>query len=142
MYITKINSFSCKQISLYYSCVMFSLLPLRIFYFSCYFEVYLGFKLECIKKKLPKFFQSILCRMDKWNLFLSTNVLLFDVLTILIHHFVLLFSILKKRSFVSKGKRILSQAAWFFFRFLCWMYTYLKSLMIYQSGITMNIRNT
>ena len=32
--------------------------------------------------------------MDKWNFSLSINVLLFDVLTILIHHYVLLFSIL------------------------------------------------
>ena len=53
--------------------------------------------------------------MGKWNLFLSTNVLLFDafdVLTILIHQFVLFLSIL-----MSKGKTMLSQAACFFFTF-------------------------
>ena len=46
-----------------------------------------------LKIKFPKHFQSIR-RMDKCNLFLSTNVLLFYVLTTLIHHFVLFFSIL------------------------------------------------
>ena len=45
-------------------------------------------------EKVPKIFQSMLSWMDKCNLFLGTNVLLFDVLTILIHHFVLSFSIL------------------------------------------------
>ena len=54
--------------------------------------------------------------MDKWNLFLSTNILLSDVLTILIHHFVLFFSIpSQKEKFMSNGKTILSQAALFFF---------------------------
>ena len=47
--------------------------------------------------------------MDKWNL--SPNVLLFDVLTILIHHFILFFSILSQKDFMSKGKTILGQAA-------------------------------
>ena len=49
--------------------------------------------------------------MDKWNLFISTNLLLFDILTILIHRFVLFFSILsKKRNFMLNEKTILSQA--------------------------------
>ena len=50
--------------------------------------------------------------MDKCNLFLSTNVLLYDVLTILIH--ILCYSSIssvKKINFMSKGKVILSQAA-------------------------------
>ena len=76
---------------------MFSLLPLRVLYFPCYVEVSLDSKLERIKKKIPKIFQSILYRMDKWNLFLSTNVLLFDVFNILIHHFMLFFSILSQK---------------------------------------------
>ena len=43
------------------------------------------------------------CRSDKWNLFLSTNVLLFDVFTILTQNFVLFFSIIsQKRNFMSK----------------------------------------
>ena len=89
---------------------MFSLLPPRILFFSCYVEVSLDFKLERIFKKVPKIFQSILCRMDKWNLFLSTNLLLFDILIILIHHFVLFFSILRqKEKFYVKRKIILSQ---------------------------------
>ena len=65
--------------------------------------------------------------MDKCNLFLDTNALLFDALIILIHHLVfqypfsiLSFTILcdtsvsvsvKKINFKSKGKTILSQAA-------------------------------
>ena len=36
--------------------------------------------------------------MDKLDLSLRTNVLLFDVLTILIHHFVLFFSILSQKN--------------------------------------------
>ena len=67
---------------------MFPLLPLRILYFPCYVEESLDFILERILKKIPKGFQSILCRMDKWNLFLNTNAFLLDVLTISIHHFV------------------------------------------------------
>ena len=55
---------------------------------------------------MPNIFQSKLCRMDKWNLFVSTNVLLFDVLTILINRFVLFFSILsQKQKFYVKGKK-------------------------------------
>ena len=37
--------------------------------------------------------------MDKCNLFLSTNELLFDVRTILIRHFVLFLSILSQKKF-------------------------------------------
>ena len=123
---------------------MFSLLPLRILYFPCYVEVSLDFKLERIfKKKFPKIFQSILCRMDKWNLFLSTNVLLFDVLTILIHHFVLFFSILsQKEKFYVKKKNHTQSSCKIFFRILCRMDIYFKRLIIYQSGIPMNISNT
>ena len=37
---------------------MFSLLPLRVLYFSCYVKVFLNFKLErlFLKKKIPKYF--------------------------------------------------------------------------------------
>ena len=50
---------------------------------------------------------------------------------------------------MSKGKTILSQAkqnkkkkySAIFFRILCRMNIYFKWLMIYQSGITMNITN-
>ena len=93
---------------------MFSLLSLRILYFPCYVEVSLDSKLERIfkKKKISKIFQSMLCGMDKCNVFLSTNVLLFDVLTILIHHFMLFFSILSQKClFMLKRKTILSQTA-------------------------------
>ena len=123
---------------------MYSLLPLRILYFPCYVEVSLDFKLERIfKKKFPKIFQSILCRMDKWNLFLSTYVLLFDILTILIHHFVLFFSFLsQKEKFYVKRKNNTQSRCIIFFRILCRMDIYFNRLTIYQSGITMNIRNT
>ena len=87
-----------------------------------------GFKLERIyKKKSQRFF--ILCRMEKLDLLWGTNVLLFDVLTISIGHFVLFFSILsqkkkKKKSFISKRKTILSQAAWFFSSyFMSWFFS-------------------
>ena len=54
--------------------------------------------------------------MDKWNLFLNTNALLFAVLIILKHHSCYSsVSSVKKRSFTSIGQTILSQAAWFFF---------------------------
>ena len=50
--------------------------------------------------------------MDFLRLFLSTNVLLFDVLAILMHHLCYSsVSSVKKRNFMSKGKTILSQAA-------------------------------
>ena len=67
---------------------------------------------------------------------------LFEVLIILMRHFVLFFSILsQKEKFYVKRKTILSQAAWSFFRILCRMDIYFKMLVIYQSGITMNISN-
>ena len=55
----------------------------------------------------------MLFRMDKLDLFLSTNVLSVDAITSLMHHSVLFFSIYsqKKKSFMSKRKTILSQAA-------------------------------
>ena len=97
---------------------MFSLLPLRILYFPCYVEVSLDFKLEHVKeKKFPKTFQSILCWMDKWDLFLSTNVLLFDFLTILIRQFVLFFS-QKKKFYVKRKNNIQSSCMIFFSYFM------------------------
>ena len=67
--------------------------------------------------------------MDKWNL--SPNVLLFDVLTILIHHFMLFFSILSQKDFMSKGKTILGQAAGFFPLFYVgWTYFLIGSIFI------------
>ena len=83
---------------------MFSLLPLRYLYVPCYVELpwILNYN---VLKKISKIFQSILCRMDKWNFILSTNVLSFDVLTILIHHFVLCFSILSQEEKCRREKR-------------------------------------
>ena len=95
------------------------------------------------KKKIPKNFQHILCRMDKWNLFLSTNVLSFNVLTILIHHFVLFFSILsQKEKFYVKRRNNTRSSYMIFSRILCQMDIFFKRLSIYQNGITMNISNT
>ena len=87
---------------------MFSILPLRILYFPCYVEVSLDSKLERNKKNFPKTFQSMLSRMDKLDLFLNTNVLLFDVLTILRYSLV---SSVKKINFMSKSKTRLNQTA-------------------------------
>ena len=114
---------------------MFSLLPLRILYFPCYVQVSLDFKLERIKK-IPKIFQSILCRMDKLDLFLNKNVLLFDVLTILIHHFVLFFSISsqKNKFYVKKEKQFSVKLHDFFFVFYVgWTYILRASLLIKES---------
>ena len=126
---------------------MFSLLPLRILYFPCYFEVSLNFKLErtfFFFKKIPNIFQSIFCRMDKWNLFLSTYILLINVLIFLIHHFVLFFSILyqNEKTYVKRFLRQYSFKLHDFFCILCGMDIFLKKLIIYQSGITTKISNT
>ena len=105
----------------------------------------LDFELERIKKKIKnlKIFQRLLCRMDKWNLFLSANVLLFDVLTILIHHFVLFFSILsQKEKFYVKRRNNTQSSCMIFFCILSRMDIFFKRLIIYQSGITVNITNT
>ena len=137
------NFFSCKQ-KLLLCCYIipvlcFFLLPLKVLYFACYVEVPLHSKLKHVflKKISPKIFQSVLCRMDKWNLFLSINVFLFDVLTILIRHFVLFFSILSpKKKFCIKRKNKLHD----FF-----LDIYFMRFIIYQSGITMitmNVSNT
>ena len=86
---------------------MLFFLPLRVLNFPCYVELSLDPKLEFnFFQKTPKkqtnsrrFFKAycVGCTNVKCNLFLSTNVLLFDVRTILIHHFVLLFSILSQK---------------------------------------------
>ena len=134
---TNNNFFSRKQKLLLYCyiiLVMFSFLPLRIFVFSLLRWSILDFKLERIKKKIiPKIFQSIFCRMDKWNLFLSTNVLLFDPLTILMHHFVLFFNVLsqKEKSYVKRKNN--TQSSWmifFFVFYVGWTYFLSGSLFI------------
>ena len=82
--------------------------------------IILDFELEHILKQISKIFQSILCRIDKWNLFLSTNVLLFDVLNILILHFVLFFSILsrKEKFYVKRKSNSWSSCMIFFSHFM------------------------
>ena len=106
---------------------MFSLLPQRILYFPYYIKVSVDFKLERIfKKKSKRFF--ILCRMEKLDLLWGTNVLLFDVLTILIGHFVLFFSILsqkkKKKVLSRKEKQYSVKLLDFFLHILCRMDIY------------------
>ena len=120
-----VNKYYYYILLYYYIILLFSLLPRVVLYFSCNVEVSLGFKLNRIQIKFPKIFQSILCRMDKWNLFLSTNVLLFDTPTILIHHFVLLFSILSKKEkfYVKRKRNTQSSCMTFFFVFYVgWTY--------------------
>ena len=71
------------------------------------------------------------------------NVLLFDVLIILMHHFVLFFNIRsQKEKFYVKRKNNTQLNCMIFFHILCRMEIYFKRLVIYQSGITMNISNT
>ena len=55
----------------------------------------------------------------------------------------MLFSVssVKKKNFSSKGKTILVKLR-DFFCILCWMDIYSKRLVLYQSGISMNISNT
>ena len=142
MYITSNNFFSCKQ-ELLLCCFIipvlcFPYLPLRILYFPCYVEKSLDFKLERIlKKKIPRIFQSILCRMNKWNFCLSTNVLLFDDLTILVHNFVLLVSILsQKGKFMSKKKQYSVKLQNIFFVFYVgWAYILRVLYSAVQSSI-------
>ena len=142
---------------------MLPLLSLRVSYFPCYIEASLDSKLEHIffqkekktkKKKSPKIFQSILFQMDKYNLFLSTNILLFYVLIILIHHFVLFFSILsqKKKFYVKRKTNTQSSCITFFPYFLSdahifqethylskWYHSEYKQHVIYYSAIQSSI---
>ena len=71
---------------------MISLLPLSILYFPCYVEIFCILNQNVFKKNPKDFTKHIWCRMDKCNLFLSTNVL-----TILMHGFELLFSIVSRK---------------------------------------------
>ena len=86
------------------------------------------------KKKYPKTFQSILCRMDECNLFLNINSHLFDVLTLLTHHFMLFFSIFsqKKKYYIKRKNN--TQSSWMIFCFFIfsvgWMYILRGSLFI------------
>ena len=88
--------------------------------------------------------------MDKWNLFSSTDVLLFEVLTILIHHFVLFFSILneKEKFYVKKENNTQSSCMIFFPYFMSdghifyeahffseWYHNEYKQHVIYFSAI-------
>ena len=89
-----------NYIVILFLCYVFSFVS-KDFVLPSYVEVSMNSKSERIfskkKKKFRKIFQSILCRMKKYNLVLSTNVLLYDVLTILIHHFVLFFRTLSQK---------------------------------------------
>ena len=87
--------------------------------------------------------------MDKWNLFLSANVL-FDVLTILTDHFntisihfVWLFSILsQKEKFYVKRKSNAQSSCMIFFKFYIRWTDFLRGILSMKSGITMNMSNT
>ena len=89
-----------NYIVILFLCYVFSFVS-KDFVLPSYFELSMNSKSERIfskkKKQFRKIFQSILCRMKKYNLVLSTNVLLYDVLTILIHHFVLFFRTLSQK---------------------------------------------
>ena len=94
--------FSLVNKNYYYIVILFlcyvSFLPLRFCIFLATLEYpwilnQSAFFQKKRKKKTPKIFKSMLCQMEKCNLFLSANFLLIDVLLILIHHFLLFFSI-------------------------------------------------
>ena len=51
-------------------------------------------------------------------------------------------SSVKNINLTSKGKTVLSHAARLIFCTLCQIDIYFKRLVIYQRGITMNVRNT
>ena len=145
--LTANNNFSsCKQ-KLLFCCYIIPVLCfpfcLCIFCISLASLNYPGFWIRTYLKKNLKDFQSILCRINKWNLFLSTIVLLFDVLNILILHFVLFFSIFsQKEKFYVKRKNNSQSSCMIFFHILCRMDIFFKRLIINQSDITMNMSNT
>ena len=94
-------------------------------------------------KKLRAIFQSILFWMT--NITYSEAQIYFYFMFLPFWYTILSYSLVssvEKRNFLSKGKTILSQAAWFSFRILCRMDLHFKRLIIYQSGSTMNISNT
>ena len=90
---------------LYCSCVMLFLFEVSL---DSKFERIFSTKKKQKKKNFPKIFQSILCRMDKCNLFLITNVLL---MLLPFQYTILCYSSVASVKKLSKGKTILSQAA-------------------------------
>ena len=110
---TMLFTLTVDVILFHYFCFMFSILFLRVLYFAGYVDISLDSKWERTffrkktnkqTKKRPKIFQYKYRRMD---LSLSTNILLFDVLTILMQHVVLFFSILLSQDYQNlrqKGK--------------------------------------
>ena len=121
-------------IAILFLCYVF-LFTSKDFVFSYFVEVSLNFKLERIlflKKNSPKVFQCMSCRMDIWNLFFSTNVLLFNVLTISIRRFVLFFSILSQnKKFYDKRKNNTQSSSMVLFLFYVeWTYILRGSLFI------------
>ena len=126
---------------------MFSLLPLMVLYFPCCVRVSLDYKLEFFssnnKKNILMSFQSIMSQKTKCNLFLSTNVLFFGVLTILMHFSIILQYPQSKRKISSvKRKSNTWSSCMIFFRIFCWTKIYFKRLIIYESSIAMKIINT
>ena len=127
---------------------MFSLLPLTILYFSCYAEVSLDFELERIEKKI-KYFSKHIVSDGQMELILKQKCTFIWCLTILIHHFVLIFSTLSQKNRGKNWKKVEKEKEkkysvklhHFLFEFYVG-WTCFRSLMIYQSRITINIRNT
>ena len=108
----------------YYSCVMFSLLSLRILYHSCSeFQIRTYLKKKENSKDFPKHIES------DGQMELCTNVSLFDVLTILIHHFVLFYSILSQKEKTENNTQS-SCMVFFFVFYVGWAYILRGSLFI------------
>ena len=126
--------FSCKQ-NYYYIAILFlcyaSLFASKDFACPLLRWIILYFELKRLKK-ISKIPQSILCRVNKWNLHKCTNILLFDVLTILMHHSVLFFSIFRqKEKFYVKRKNSGQSSCMIFFTFYVgWTHLWRGSLFI------------
>ena len=87
-------------------------------FFPCFNKIYCYIVILFLCYVFP---QSILCWMDKCNLFLSTNVLLFSVSTILIHHSMHFFSALsQKKLFYLKIKNNTQSSCIIFFPYFIW----------------------
>ena len=129
-------------ILLYYACVMFSLLPLRILYFPCYVEVSWILNKNVFKKN-PKDFSKHIVSDGQMELILKHKCTFIWCS----YHFNTPFCVIlqypqsEREILCQKQKQYLVKLHDFFF--LCILCrTYFLSLISYQRGITMNISNT
>ena len=139
---TNNNFFSCKQKLLLY-CYICYVFPFSSKDFVCPLLrwIILDFELERIKKN-PKESLKHNVLDGQMELILKHKCTFIWCsyhfkYTILCYYSV---SSVKKKNYMSKGKTMLSQAAWFF-HILCRMGIFLKRFTIHESGIIINMRN-